>query len=221
MMQFTKAGTAGLAFKGLAALRKQFDEQHCVRLPNLLAPDLLDLVRRRIDQADFVERVHEGIGSNKELCLAKGTAPGLLHFFVNSDALFRQIQEITGCPRIGNFSGRVYRFSPGAGHHDAWHSDMSDHRMIAMSINLSTRPYSGGVLQIRDAASKQILYEGTNTGFGDAIVFRLAEYLQHRVSEVEGTHPKTAFAGWFRSEPDYPSVLRGGSRWTLGSGDLL
>jgi 2OG-Fe(II) oxygenase superfamily len=210
MIQITRTGTlVTQSSDELAGLRTAFADQHCVRLPKLLSPELLEFVQRGIRDADFSERVHEGIGSNKELCLYNTSVSVLLHFLINGEALFRVIREITGCLRIGCFFGRVYRFSPDADHHDAWHSDMIEHRLIAMSINLSPEVYFGGILQIRDAKSKQVLHEVANTGFGDAIIFRLADCLQHRVTKVEGTHPKTAFAGWFRSEPDFLSLLKG------------
>jgi hypothetical protein len=52
------------------------------------------------------------------------------------------------------------------------------------------------------------LQEVTNTGLGDAIVFRLSDDLQHRINEVRGAQPKTAFAGWFRSDPALRTKLR-------------
>jgi hypothetical protein len=36
----------------------------------------------------------------------------------------------------------------------------------------------------------------------------LANDLEHRVTEVVGIHPKTAFAGWFRSQPDFFALLK-------------
>jgi hypothetical protein len=36
-----------------------------------------------------------------------------------------------------------------------------------------------------------------NTGFGDAILFRISKDLEHRVTEVVGEVAKTAYAGWF------------------------
>jgi hypothetical protein len=66
---------------------------------------------------------------------------------------------------------------------------------------------------VRDAGSKQILHEAVHTGFGDATVFRLASHLQHRVTEVEGLDTKTAFAAWFRSQPDYLSALKENSQF--------
>ena len=135
----------------------------------------------------------------------------LLHFLINNQSLFDVMQKITGCAPIGCFEGRVYRVVPNSGHHDAWHSDMVDHRLVALSINLSEEVYSGGVLQIRGRNSKRILCEVANTGLGDAIIFRLAGHLEHRITEVEGTVAKTAFAGWFKSQPSFLSLLKGAS----------
>ena len=97
---------------------------------------------------------------------------------------------------------------PGGGHYDSWHGDEGFDRMVAMSVNLSSKPYEGGVLQIRDNNTAGILHEVANTGFGDAILFRIGPGLTHRVTTVEGSLPKTAFAGWFRSRPFYRDLVR-------------
>jgi hypothetical protein len=63
------------------------------------------------------------------------------------------------------------------------------------------------MLQIRDSASGEILHEESNTGPGDALIFQIAPALQHRVARVTGNRPKTAFAGWFKSEPDFKTLV--------------
>jgi len=213
MIQVTKTGAV---FSGSLAdlkhLRTQFDQNHYVHLPEFLGKQFLDIIRRRISQAAFYERVHEGIGSNKELCMRNDFVSSLFHFLLNGYQLFRLVQEITGCDRIGSFEGRVYRIISGHGHLDAWHNDLVDHRLVAISINLSEEAYSGGILQIRDRRSRQIIHQVTNVGAGDAILFRLAPHLEHRITEVEGSVPKTAFAGWFKSQPDFLSMLKAQSR---------
>jgi hypothetical protein len=78
-----------------------------------------------------------------------------------------------------------------------------------VSINLSTEDYGGGILQIRERESEKIVSEIPNLGSGDAIVFRLAPHLQHRITEIEGKADKTAFAGWFRARPNFLSLLKG------------
>jgi hypothetical protein len=192
-----------------AALRDfaaEFDCCHCVRVPRLLDPDLLTELQERVERSAFVERVHEGIDANSELCLDDDAVSGVLQFLFNGRELFRFVQSIAGCERIGCFAGRVYRVVPGAGHHDAWHDDLGEHRMIAMSVNLGG-DYQGGVLQIRERKTRRVCHEVANTGPGDAIVFRLDPRLQHRITDVEGTTAKTAYAGWFRSQPDFAAVV--------------
>ena len=140
--------------------------------------------------------------------LERRATHGLVHFLLNNPALFEILQNITGCGRIGRFYGRVYRMVPVADHYDSWHDDAFDDRMITISINLSREFYRGGVLQIRERKSKRCLYEVANTGFGDAIVFRVDGALQHRVTDVEGNVEKVALSGWFVPWPDYQFFLK-------------
>jgi hypothetical protein len=85
--------------------------------------------------------------------------------------------------------------------------------MVAMSVKLGSDPYQGGVLQIRDQRHGEIVHEQPPVDPGDAVIFRLGEDLRHQVTAVEGTVPRTAFAGWFKSRPSFLSVLRGG-QWS-------
>jgi hypothetical protein len=206
---------AGARFSGsnrdLSRLRRSFDREHHVRLRRLLAPDLLARVLDGIEAAKFRKRVHSGIGSNSELCLARSSVVSLLHILLNNVDLFRAIEAITGCDTIGCFSGRIYRVTPGLGHHDGWHSDATRSRLVSLSLNLSPQTYRGGILQIRESASSQIVQELRNTGLGDAILFRISRALDHRITDVEGTTSKTAFAGWFLARPSFSSLLKNGS----------
>jgi len=210
LIRIGKSGAASCGLEGrLDDLRRQFNSEHYVRLPELLEPDLLNFIQTEIEGGEFYERVHEGIKSNKELCMKQNGAFGALLLFMNDEKLFGMIQSITQCDRIGCFEGRVYRFMPGQGHHDAWHSDMAQDRLVAMSINLGRNVYEGGTLQIRDSGSQRIISEVPNVGSGDAIIFHLAPELQHRITEVKGDAMKTAFAGWFRARPSFLSLLKG------------
>jgi hypothetical protein len=91
-----------------------------------------------------------------------------------------------------------------------WHTDLNGTKLVALTINLNTEPYEGGVLSIREAKSRRLLCDLTNFGLGDAILFRIDERLEHRVSNVVGTVAKTAFSGWFESKPDYRTLLAKG-----------
>ena len=208
MIQLTRSGavvTAGA--DDVARLRARFDRDHCILLPRLIEPAVLETIQQRIDAGTFVPFVHEGIGHDSNL---EDQLTIHLLFFLTNDPRFLQIvRDITSCPAIDSYHGRVYRLDPAASSEDSWHDDMIEHRMVGMSVNLSKAPFSGAVFQLRDAGSKQVLHEVANTGRGDAIIFRLSHHLQHRNTGVTGTAAKTAFAGWFRShQRAYHSWIR-------------
>ena len=209
LIQMTRTGLkfSGLT-KDLHRLRREFDRQHCVCLPNIFEKELLKEIDQVIEQAHFHKRIHRDVGV--ESCMRLNKAYRLLLFLANDSKFFDKIQKITGCDDIGCFSGRVYRMVPGQGHYDSWHSDIDgkNGRLIAMSINLSKEVYDGGSLQIRQGESGKIIYEIENVGFGDAIIFRLDSCLQHRLTTLKGKRAKTAFAGWFQSHPKFTFHLK-------------
>jgi hypothetical protein len=187
-------------------LRGLFNRDHCICLSRLIEPGLFHFIQREIALAEFVPRTHERIGV--ELCMTPNRALGLLHFFVNDPVFLATIQRISGCARIGCFTGRVYRMAPSSGHWDSWHNDIdrAEQRMLGMSINLSEERYYGGIFELRQAATQRTICERANTGSGDALLFRLSTDLQHRITDVVGSVPKTAFAGWFRADPQFRSL---------------
>ena len=120
----------------------------------------------------------------------------------------KTVERITQCGSISVFDGRIYRMAPGTDHYDSWHDDTNDNRLVGMSVNLGSLPYLGGVFQLRKNSCEEILCEVPNVVQGDAILFRISPELKHRITPVQGTQPKTAFAGWFRSAaPDFFSEL--------------
>jgi hypothetical protein len=224
MLQLTQAGAV---FQGTAAdvcaMQRTFACHHVLVLRQFLPDSLLHFLQRRLVQAAFVSAGRAGFFAEHRL---QEDEPVLAHlrFLTNDPALFRWIEVITGCEPIGCYSGRVYRRLPGAEHYDDWHEDVGQSRMVGLSINLSAEVFAGGALRLRDTVSRRLLCEYANTGFGDAVLFRISPALQHIVMPVEGTVARTAFAGWFRQEDDYtPSlvtsphqeVMRHGHRLTL------
>jgi hypothetical protein len=159
-----------------------------------------------VDRGTFREFAHGSIAT--ELRLDDGIATGLLHFLTNDPRIFHLVESVSGCTGIRAFAGRVYRRFPGGHHHDDWHGDVDGRRLVGMSVNLSADAYEGGVFEMRDGDTQRPLAALPNAGFGDAILFRLADHLEHRVSDVRGAFPKTAFAGWFFADLDFETVLR-------------
>jgi hypothetical protein len=205
VIQLTRRGAFG-DDTDLAALQRTFAERHCVKLRGFLEPSLLVEIRAQVERGTFIEFAHGAIAT--ELRLETGVASGFLHFIANDPRLFRVVESICGCSGFRAFAGRVYRRFPGGRHYDNWHDDVDGHRQIGMSVNLSADSYDGGVFEIRDRDSERVLASLPNVDFGDAILFRLSPGLEHHVSVLAGTRPKTAFAGWFYPNLDFEKVLR-------------
>jgi len=200
----------GVSFTGtqddLRSLREKYEINNYFILPKLFEHALFEEILQRVDAAPFLPKEHDGL--SLEFCMNDAITKAMLEFFPNNPTFLRIIEQITGQPRIGRFTGRVYRMTSSDGHFDHWHDDCTANRVVTMSVNLSRNEYSGGALQIRHHGSKEILREVRNTGFGDALLFRIAENLTHRVQAIEGDIPKTAFAGWFLEEEDFLPNLR-------------
>lgn len=192
--------------ESLEAARAHFQTYSYLKLPGFLEPTLLRALLEMLDRTPFYERVHPGIGT--EVCATPGAATGALELLLNDPTLRLFIADLTGAGRLGCYEGRVYRLNPKDGHYDSWHSDVGEDRQLAVSINLSRLPFQGGRLQIRRAESKEILAEVDNPIAGDAVIFRVHPSMRHRVASVMGQNPRTAWAGWFRTEPQFADLLR-------------
>lgn len=190
----------------LDAAAAAFGERGYLTLGSLLADSLLDAVRDALDRTDFYEREHHGIG--QELCAVPGAVSGTLEFLFNDPVFTRVVSRITNVGPIGCFEGRVYRLAPHPGHYDSWHNDVGDDRRLACSLNLGRGVFEGGELQIRRAGTADVIAEVTNVVPGDAIVFKIDPAYEHRVGAVRGTVARTAYAGWFRTQPAYVELLK-------------
>jgi len=196
--------------------RSDFEQQDWVRLPAILDRELWNMIQEQL-AASSLE------GKTASIYPAFNVSDSAIVLLLNNTQLFKIIERITGCGHIGCLRGRIYRIVPGASHYPdpthyqrpyeiltGWHTDLNGTRRVALSINLNTKPYRGGVFRLRETKTGRILCELINSGFGNAILFRIDERLEHHVSEVEGTVTKTAFSGWFESEPDYRTLLAEG-----------
>lgn len=209
MLQIERTGTLVNARPAdIAGLRSHFDEHHWVRLPRVLHPDLLRDVQERLARAEFIEKVHEGVNPpSRDLCMVPNTLAGLLELVFNDEAVFDVVQRVTGCEEIARFGGFIYRLTAASGQEHHWHNDLVESRLVAMSVNLGPGTYEGGLLELRDRASRHVFDRIPNIGHGDALLFRLHETLQHRACPVT-SGVKTAFAGWYFGEDSYPRHIR-------------
>lgn len=187
------------------AARTTFERDHCVRLAGLLSERLLSSLPQPIESASFVPNAHKGLKT--ELCMEENASLALLMFCTNDPAVLTFVQELTGVA-VDSFTGRVYRMVPGKGHHDGWHDDLHAGRVLALSVNVGAEPYDGGHLLLRERTTGQQILDASNLGMGDGLLFRLDTFLEHRVDDVRGSVPKTAYAGWFVSGKTFTQLVR-------------
>ena len=183
----------------LASIADEFARCHVVRLPAFTSPDLLRLLRARLQEAVFRPRIEDGV--EVEETLEDANLAALCHFLLNDPRLLELVGRITRSGPLSDFLGRVYRRrsarQPGEHYYD-WHNDLTEGRRIGLSLNLSDGRYEGGSLQLRDQRSQAIIAQVSNTNAGDAVLFRVADELEHRVLPVVGEVARTTLAGWFR-----------------------
>lgn len=207
IIQITKSGTKfSDSDDDISLMSSEFNQNHHIKLFNFLDTELLDFIQPYVDNSEFIETPNE-LGLGIETRIKDNPALHLLHFLMNDQKLYKIIEQITGCEKIGCFDGRIYHVTSEHKGYDRWHDDNGRTRMIAVSINLSTRIYSGGTLQIRDANSREVLHKVPNTGYGDAVIFRISPDLEHMVTDIESKEKKVAYAGWFHKEPDHLSLV--------------
>lgn len=205
MLQLTRAAfVCTESEEELVAMRRSFERDHAIRLPHLFDPALVAFVQQYVREARFADR-DDGVA--REACMEDNAILAMLYLITNDDRLFDAIRAITGCAPIGAFLGRVYRMRAAAGHYDQWHSDVIDGRLIGMSVNLTEGDFAGGVFELRRNISDVPHWSAANTRAGDAILFEISDDLLHRVSAVEGSIPRVAYAGWFQSGPVFTTLL--------------
>ncbi len=189
----------------ITLLRREFKRHHYLLLRGFLHPGMLDLILDQVERTRFELSKH-GFGLDQRMNETPGVAS--LNFLLNDRSLFRCVECITGCSKMGSLTGAVRRAVPRPGDALRWHDDNIHDRMVAITINLGSTPYEGGVLQIRRKRSKKIFAEVANTGPGDAVIFPVSPELEHHNTPVSGAVAKTAFSGWFLSKPDFEADFR-------------
>lgn len=205
MIQITQNGLIQPSELEILDLQQAFIEKRCITIPRLIEEKLLEKILLGIAKGEFFENNHDqhnnGLHTLEDTLKSKNIAAHLIHFILNNKELFKIIQQITGCREIKGFKGRIYKLEPGGEHKLDWHEDTFEpERVLAISINLGSLPYEGGVFQIKYKNSDVILKEVPCGNLGDAHIFDISDNLLHRVTATTGKIPRVAAAGWFTDD---------------------
>ncbi len=187
-----------------AAAADAFRRTGCALLPGFLTEPLLRHLLEWIENARFEERDEvgrAGVFGTTQFVPPTERALFLLHFLLNRTELYETVREISGCPRVANFTGRLHRTMAGTAQHIDWHSDAVDTRSLGICINLSGESFTGGLFQLRDVEGN-IRAEVARTEPGDAFLFKIDGEWKHRLTAVESGR-RTVGVGWFRTAPEW------------------
>ena len=205
MIQLTTSGPTIVKDDEWAEQQRAFTRNHWVHLRNFIAPAALDRVSELLSRKTtcFYENKHKS-GAAVELSLHKTSIlDNFLWLLLNQPRLFAAIQELTSSDRIPIYwRGRVSKMIPGAGHFISWHTDATAWRLAGLRVNLRREEAVGGNLQLLSlgrghgsAVGGRTLQTIDNGGYGDATLFRIAPWLQHRVLPAQSVTCR--YVGWF------------------------
>ena len=216
MIQLTAGGPRVVRDGEWMARQREFTDRHCVVFKDFVEESILNRVPRMLETSRYHVREHvdeDGVAFARELTMRHDQPLArVFELLLNQFRLFDAIAEFTGSERdIRLFEGRCYKRFPDGNHFGSWHDDGNPAKLYGLSINLSPRPVEGGAFHIRRRKTGEVLRTVSETRFGDAHLFRIHRSLEHKVSPVQGTEPRCAYAGWFRGgvDPlDYRDVVR-------------
>jgi hypothetical protein len=178
------------------AARAGFAQTHALECREALAPALLALLIRQLDQGSFEPQIVEKIGDREIECGSRAGAGVMLA--LKRRNLLDWLERATGCGPLGAVTGVVTQARAGAPHQLGWHDDREDaRRKLAVTINLGTAPYEGGLFEIRRKKTHEPLFEHRHTEPGTALIFQVSPDIQHRIHPITAGGPRRIFAGWF------------------------
>ncbi len=193
-------GLFSCADSAFRTLQTQFQSDKLVVLPQFFPAPLLASIERQLESTSFVHsRYHVEHPGSTGLVDEMITDASWVHrimLLLNEPKLIERLGELTQERELKRFSGRLYKLEQNSGQHLDWHSDFNFGKRIALSINLSPLPFDGGQLQLRNRTTGRLI-EHQNQTMGDAVIFQIAENLEHRVLPVTGDVAKQTLTGWF------------------------
>ena len=207
MIQLTAGGPRVVKDDEWMALQQEFAHHHCVVFKDFIEASILNRISRMLKTSQYYDRadVRSGTVYARELTMRyEEPLVAAFELLLNQSRLFKAIAEFTGSEReIRVFEGRCYKRISNSNHFDSWHNDRRPGRLYGLSVSLSPKPVQGGFFQIRSKKTGEILRTVPPGLLGDACLFRIHRFLEHKVSLVQGTEPRHVFAGWFCGGDNY------------------
>jgi hypothetical protein len=178
------------------AFAGEFAQHRAIACAGAIEPGLLGSLMRLCREGGFASDEVKGLGHRE--VESPQRAGHVITLALRRTALISWLEGVTGCAPLGNVEGRVVRAL--ANNHDqlAWHDDLDDpRRRLAITINLSEQLYEGGLFELRDKRTHDVLSTHLHLEPGTALIFDVAPDIEHRVLPVTAGGPRCVYTGWF------------------------
>jgi 2OG-Fe(II) oxygenase superfamily len=209
MIVATKApfciGAQGVAIlEDPAVLRARFNEVPAIAFTGIFDPDFAAKMEQRAAATDFAEEYVDRIGSRMiEQPQRVGKALSLL---LHTSALLEWLEQATGAAPLRAVAGMLVETRMNGRDALDWHDDREDdRRRLAVVINLSDKGFTGGQFQMRRKGEVQPVLTFDHRGVGSMLIFAVRPDLEHCVTPLSSGGPRRVYAGWFLSQPEFPS----------------
>ncbi|MEO9131885.1 MAG: 2OG-Fe(II) oxygenase [Sphingomonas sp.] len=172
-----------------------FARYRAIACADAIEPRLLSSLMRLCREGDFKSDEVKGLGHRE--VESPQRAGRVINLALKRTALISWLEGVAGCGPLGNVEGRVVRAV--ANNHDqlVWHDDLDDpRRRLGITINLSEQRYEGGLFELRDKVTHDVLTTHLHLEPGTALVFDVAPDIEHRVLPVTAGGPRCVYTGW-------------------------
>ena len=178
------------------ALAGEFAKRRAIACTGAIEPDLLSSLMRLCRDGAFTSDEVAGLGHRE--VESPQRAGRVISLALKRGALLSWLEAMAGCGSLRNVEGRVVRAL--ANNHDQllWHDDLDEpRRRLAITINLSAQLYEGGLFELRDKRTHDVLATHLHLEPGTALIFDVARDIEHRVLPVTSGGPRCVYTGWF------------------------
>ena len=179
---------------------EQFSRTKALQLTSLFEPQFLATLMRLSAAAPFRDGDRGAhVPGFREVEASPQRAGRVMNLALARPVLLRWLEQATGCAQLDSIAGRLTQTLNRPGDQLIWHDDAdgrSTGRRLAIVINFSTEPYTGGEFQLRHKTGER-LFQHHYTELSSAIIFRVDPAFEHRVLPLTAGGPRRVFAGWF------------------------
>ena len=186
------AGSTSIAEGLLEQAQASLARYHGMVFAEALEPAFLAMLQNACRQGSFVTEVSAPGRRTGEQTKRAGAA---IQLALGRLPFLRWLEEVTQCGRLLHVNGRVVQSSPGTGEGLSWHDDLTEPRRLAIVLNLSDEPFSGGDFEMRYKDGKDVMLYHHEVP-GSLLIFSVDAALEHRVLPVTAGGPRRVFAGW-------------------------